>query len=136
MQIRNYKDEDFPQLDRLLTEAGIKWVSIDKREIFKKKIEQDPESIIVAEEDKKIIGTIFFVYDAWAPYILHLAVDSNHREKGIGSILFQTAEQRLRARKTETVFGIIREENQKVLKYCTKKGYNALAKVYHMIKKF
>ena len=104
MQIRNYKDEDFPQLGKLLRETGVLWQSVDKRENLKKKIEKDEESIIVAEKNGKIIGAVFFVYDPWSSYILHLAVDSEHRNKGIGSILFQVAEQRLRARGKDFVF--------------------------------
>ena len=135
MQIRNYKDEDFPQVHKLLKETNVKWSSVDNRENFKKKIEQDPESIIVAEENGHIIGTVFIVYDAWSSFILHLAVDEKHRNRGIGSVLFQVAEQRLRARGKDFAFGFIKEENQKVLEYCKKRGCSAGDKIYFMGKK-
>lgn len=135
MQIRNYKDEDFQQVDKLLKETGVKWYSVDNRENFRKKIKQDPESIIVAEEDGNIVGTIFVVYDPWSSFILHLAVDENHRKKGLGGILFQIVEQRLRTRDKDFAFGFIKEDNKEVLEYCKKKGYSPVNKVHFMSKR-
>ena len=134
MVIRNYDDEDFPQVEELLKKSGIYWPAYDRREILKKKIDNDPESIIVAEENGKVVGTIFFVYDPWSSYILHLAVDAEHRNKGIGTRLFQTAEQRLKARGKKIVAGFIKEENESVLDYCKKRGYYVSGKVFFMNK--
>ena len=54
MQIRNYKDSDFPQLKKLLEDTNLYYKPLDKKEIFKKKIDYDQESIIIAEDNNKI----------------------------------------------------------------------------------
>ena len=54
MQLRNYRDADFPRLEQLLKDTKIYYEPLDKREIFKKKIEHDSESIIVAEDEGRL----------------------------------------------------------------------------------
>ena len=117
-------------LEKLLKETGIYWQDFDNRENLKKKIEHDPESIILAVENETVIGVVFLVYDPWCPYILHLAVDSRHISKGVGSILFRTAEERLKARGAKFVTGFVKEMNPKALEFCIRRGYKVYNKVY------
>ena len=133
MKIRNYKDEDFPQLIKLLEESGVIWKLTDNRESLNKKIEFEPESIIVAEEEGKIIGTIFLIFDPWCSFIHHAAVDKDYRRKGIGDILGQMAEQRLKARGAKVVCGFVKEGNPELLEIYKRRGCSA-SKVFFMIK--
>lgn len=130
MNIRNYKDEDYPQLKYLLEVSGVYSNFIDRREIFKKKIEADPESIIVAEEDDTIIGCVFLINDYWNPFIMHLAVHPDYRNKGIGGILCQIAEQRLRAKGNKAVSCFVEEDNKKHLDFLRKKCTHIKSSVY------
>lgn len=122
MIIRNYKDEDYQKLITLLKDAKLYYEVTDKRENFKKKIEHDPESIIIAEEDGKIIGVVFFVYDPWKTFVFHLAIDLEHRKKGIGSILLQIVEQRVRARGVAEAVGFVDEKNIAAIEFYKKNG--------------
>ena len=134
MRIRNYSDEDFPKVEKLLKDSKIYWPNRDKREIIKSKINKYPESIILAEEDDHIIGVVFIVYDTWISFVLHLAVDSMHRKKGVGGILFQIAEQRLKAKGVHITAGFIDAQNKEVLEYCKKRGWFISGNVYFINK--
>ena len=65
IQIRNYKEAEFPQFEQLLKNIGIYYEPLDTRDILKKKIEHDPEAILVAEENGRLVGTVFILYDPW-----------------------------------------------------------------------
>ena len=97
MQIRNYKDADFPQLKELLKATGIYYEPLDKREIFQKKIEHDPASIIIAEDTGGIIGIVFIIYDPWNSFVYHLGVHPDCRGKGLANELMDEAEGRQEA---------------------------------------
>ena len=123
MVIRNYDDEDFPQVEELLKKSGIYWSSYDRRDILKKKIENDPESIIVAEDDGNVIGIIFFVYDPWSSYILHLAVDAEHRKKGIGRVLVEEAILGTKLKKADELYLEVRCSNNEAVRLYEKIGF-------------
>lgn len=133
MNIRNYKDDDYPQLRHVLEVSGIYNKYLDTKEIFKRKIENDPESIIIAEEKGIVIGCIFLIDDFWNPFIMHLAVHPDYRNKGVGSILCQIAEQRLRARGNIAVSCFVEESNKKNLDFFAKKGMNVKRSIYKVV---
>ena len=60
---------------------------------MKRKIERDPQSILVAVDKNKIIGCIFIVEDGWNDFIWRLCVKESYRKNGIGSMLMQKAEE-------------------------------------------
>lgn len=135
MEIRNYSDKDYEKLEKLLKDAGIYSPVFDSRKNFKKKVDYEPDSIILVEENGKIIGTVFIVYDPWNPWILHLAVDKEYRKKGIGSLLFEVAEKRIKARGNSGVTGFVPEQKKEVVEFCKKRGYAIAYKSSYMVKK-
>jgi ribosomal protein S18 acetylase RimI-like enzyme len=58
-----------------------------------RKIQRDPESILIAIEDEKIVVCIFIVEDGWNAFIGKLSVLKEYRKKGIGLSLMQKAEE-------------------------------------------
>ncbi|MBI5412021.1 GNAT family N-acetyltransferase [Candidatus Peregrinibacteria bacterium] len=134
MELRNYKDADFPQLEELLKNTKIYYAPLDKREIFKKKIKHDPESIIVAADDDQLVGTVFIIYDPRNSFIYHLCVHSNHRGQGYAKELMNEAEKRLKARGVNRPTLFVEEENRQVVDFYRKRGWNILYKVFCMEK--
>ena len=58
---------------------------------------RDPGAILVAESDGVIVGTVIAGWDGWRAHLYRLAVDPSSRGQGIGRLLVQAAEERLRA---------------------------------------
>jgi len=57
---------------------------------------RDPEALLVAEEEGKVIGTAIVTFDGWRCYIYRMAVAVSHRRRGIGRALVGAAEARIR----------------------------------------
>lgn len=134
IQIRNYKDAEFPQFEQLLKDIGIYYEPLDRRDIFKKKIEHDPEALLVAEENGRLIGTVFILYDPWSSFIYHLGVHPDYRRQGVANKLMDEAEEILKARGINRPTLFVEEDNKQVVELYEKRGWFVLYKVFCMEK--
>jgi len=134
IQIRYYQDVDFPQYEQLLKDIGIYYEIIDKREILQKKIQYDPESILVAEDRGRLIGTVYILYDPWGSLIYHLGVHPDYRRKGLGNKLMDEAEGKLKARGINRAILFVEENNEQVVEFYQKRGWFILEKAFYMEK--
>ncbi len=121
--IRNYKDEDFPKLEQLLKDAGIYYEPRDTKEIFKKCIEYDSESIIVAEDNDKLIGTAFVQYDYIFPRVYRLGVHPDYKNREVANKLADEAEKRLKARGIGKNTIYVGKENSEEAEFWKKRGW-------------
>ena len=135
MEIRSYKDEDFPQMENLLKNSGLYSKELTKRENFKKKIEYDPESIIVAEDKGIVVGIHIFIYDPWSSYTWDTVVHENYRNKGIATQMIQMADKILKSRGKDVVRGFVSENKPDILEFWKKRGFVYLSKVIYVTKK-
>ncbi|MCX4824900.1 GNAT family N-acetyltransferase [Streptomyces sp. NBC_01142] len=60
-------------------------------------IARDPDALILAESDGRVVGTVIAGYDGWRCSLYRLAVLPSHRRQGIGAALLEAAEKRFRA---------------------------------------
>ena len=60
-------------------------------------IARDAESVIIAERDGRIVGTVIAGWDGWRCHLYRLAVAPDARRRGIGGALLAAAEQRFTA---------------------------------------
>lgn len=130
MILRNYQDKDFPQLKQLLLDTDIFCESIDTKDRFQNKRDHDPASMIVAEKDNKIIGTVFIIYDSWNSFVHHLGVHPDHQGQGIANALMDEAENRLKKRGIDKPTILVEEENEQVLGFYEKRGWSVLYKTF------
>ncbi|MBS1847410.1 MAG: GNAT family N-acetyltransferase [Actinobacteria bacterium] len=68
----------------------------DDAELVEKLLRHDPGSILVAEIEGNIAGSVIAGWDGWRAHLYRLAVDPALRGLGIGRSLVQAAEDRLR----------------------------------------
>jgi ribosomal protein S18 acetylase RimI-like enzyme len=126
MKMRNYRDSDFPLLEHLLKDSGI-YESYDNREVFKRKIKDDPGSIIVMEDDKSVIGCVFLIYDAWNSSIFHLCIHPDYRDRGLGKKLLKRAEDVLKSRGVRRCILFVEGKNRHTASFYKKMGWSLLA---------
>ncbi len=133
MKIRNYKPQDYIQVKKLLQLVGL----FDKNFDSKKKLNSKTpkNSIIVAEEQGKIIGCVFFTFDNWDSSIYRLGVSPEYQKMGIGKKLLKEAEKRLKKLGAKISCINVEIKNQKATKFYEKQGYKKIAKEYYMEKK-
>jgi ribosomal protein S18 acetylase RimI-like enzyme len=72
--------------------------STDSADALAGLLHRDPESLIVAEANGRIVGSVIAGWDGWRGSIYRLAVAPDHRRQGVGAALLQAAEARLSAR--------------------------------------
>lgn len=83
MEIRPYHPNDYDQVKALYLD-GSKFggqfdEARDSAERLKKKIEADPDAILVAEEDDKILGTVSIIDDGRVAWLFRFAVIADSR---------------------------------------------------------
>ncbi len=92
MYIREMTINDYDKVFRLWEKTeGMGLSGSDSTENIEKYLIRNPGLCFVAEVDSEIVGTILCGHDGRRGYIYHLAVDSNHRQQGIGSRLVDIA---------------------------------------------
>lgn len=130
LQLRHYNDADFPLFQKMLKDIGIYYEPLDTRDILRKKIEHDSESIIVAEDNGRLVGTVFILYDPWCSFVYHLGVHPDYRGKGLATQLMDEAEGKLKARGINRPTLFVEEDNQEVVDFYKKRGWFVLYKVF------
>ena len=71
--------------------------STDSADALAGLLRRDPDALIVAEMDGRIVGSVIAGWDGWRGAIYRLAVDAEHRRRGLGHTLLRAAEDHLAA---------------------------------------
>ena len=66
----------------------------DDRDGVARLINRDPDALILAERDGRLVGSVIAGFDGWRCHLYRLAVHPAHRRQGIGSALLTLAEER------------------------------------------
>ncbi len=121
VEIRPYTDADYEAVKRNLEEGGLFSSSIDTREILHAKSEIHQPSILVAAVKEEVVGNVYIVEDRWSSFIFRLAVRNDWRRQGIGSLLMEEAERRLREKGIKNIALFVRNNEQDLIEYYKKK---------------
>ncbi|ETK34361.1 GNAT family N-acetyltransferase [Microbispora sp. ATCC PTA-5024] len=66
----------------------------DSAEGVRRLMERDPEALMVAEIDGRLVGTLIAGWDGWRAHLYRLAVHPGHRRRGVARALIDAAEAR------------------------------------------
>lgn len=96
VRLRDYiPDSDYLAVKHLLEEAEMFDPAWDDEERLKQKSLQKPDTIIIAEINDEVVGSVYLV-DDFFPFIFRLVVKDKYRRRGIGVKLME--ETMLRAK--------------------------------------
>ena len=107
-------------------EVGVSVGRSDSLEEIEKKIQRDPDLFLVAEINDEIVGTIIGGFDGRRGMIYHLAVRSEVREQGVGSMLLQEVEKRLQAKGCKKCYLLITADNRSAMKFYEKNDWREM----------
>jgi len=124
--------EDYP-VARLLWEnagPGIHIRRSDEPEEIQKKLQRDPDLFLVAETRDKLIGTIIGGFDGRRGLIYHLAVDAAFRQQGVGSLLMDEVERRLKAKGCLKCYLMVTVDNDNAMRFYETRHWGRMDAIY------
>ena len=133
IQIRQFQfPQDYQQVVALWEsmEQGVRVGRSDTLAEIEKKISRDPDLFLVAETEGKIIGSVIGGYDGRRGMIYHLAVDDSFRNQGVGSLLMDEVESRLRSKGCLKSYLLVAEDNHAVGDFYKKCGWKHMDTVH------
>jgi ribosomal protein S18 acetylase RimI-like enzyme len=130
--------EDYPAARFLWENAGsgVHVRRSDEPEEIQKKLQRDPDLFLVAETDGKMIGTVIGGFDGRRGLIYHLAVDATFRQHGIGSLLMDEVERRLKAKGCLKCYLMVTVENENAMRFYEARGWERMDAIYTYCKEF
>lgn len=130
----NYIDEQYEALVTLLKSCDLYDEPWEKRENLKRKITQDPESVILAVDGKRLIGSVFVVVDGWIGMVWRLAVLEEYRKQGVGHELMSKAETLIKSRGVKESSHFVSAPKEELKAWYEKQGYTKTSDYTFMYK--
>jgi ribosomal-protein-alanine N-acetyltransferase len=124
--IRDFKPEDFETLWRMDQECFPPGISYSKQELKAYVRRRGSFTLVAADADKGKIGGFIVVHDGPAAHVITIDVDTAARRLGVGSLLLQAAEDRLRAGGVRSVGLETAVDNVAALSFYKRHGYNVV----------
>ena len=88
-----------------------------------RKLTEQPELFLVGKLDNRIVATAMAGFDGHRGWVNYLAVDPNHRKKGLGRTLMQHIEEAMKARGCPKLNIQVRTGNSEAIEFYRKLGY-------------
>jgi len=132
-RVREFRyPEDYPAARILWENAGpgIQVRQSDEPHEIEKKLERDPDLFLVAESEGKIVGTVLGGFDGRRGLVYHLAVEADYRQHGIGSLLMDEIEKRLKAKGCLKCYLMVTTENKSAMHFYEQRGWEWMNTIY------
>jgi ribosomal protein S18 acetylase RimI-like enzyme len=124
--------EDYPAV-RLLWEnagPGIQLRRSDDPDEIQKKLQYSPDLFLVAEMDDKLLGSVVGGFDGRRGMVYHLAVVEPYRKQGIGVLLMDELERRLKAKGCIRCYLLVTVENEDAMRFYEKRGWARMKNIF------
>lgn len=120
--------DDYPAARRLWETAGpgIQLRRSDTPEELQKKLTRDPDLFLVAELDGELVGTVIGGFDGRRGLVYHLTVNASVREHGIGGMLMDEVERRLKEKGCLRSYLLVTIENEHAMRFYETRGWSRM----------
>lgn len=133
IRVRDFQyPDDYPAV-RLLWETagpGIHLRRSDEPGEIEKKLLRDPDLFLVADEDGRLVGSVLGGFDGRRGMVYHLAVAEQYRTRGIGELLMEELERRLKAKGCLRCYLLVTVENKSALQFYEKRGWSKMENLF------
>ena len=124
MVIQTYSDELREQLVDLWIASELVVPQNNPGRNIQAKLDHSPDLLLVAMENKILVGSIMLGYEGHRGWLNYLAVDPSHRGQGLGSRLVEAAIERLRSLGCQKVNLQVRSSNSAAIKFYESLGFS------------
>jgi len=118
---------DAPAVLALWREAEAEPTHTDDLESVGRLLVRDPASLIVAEANDELVGSVIAGWDGWRGSIYRLVVAPSHRRRGLGRALVRAAEERLVAAGAVRMQAIVVETDAHAVAFWRASGWEEQA---------
>jgi ribosomal protein S18 acetylase RimI-like enzyme len=120
--------QDYPAVYALWGNAGpgIHLRRSDEPQEIEKKLLRDPDLFLVAELGGRIVGSVLGGFDGRRGMMYHLAVDHSNRQNGIGALLMDELERRLRHRGCIRYYLLVTQDNEAAIRFYEGHGWKRM----------
>ena len=130
MTVRSAAAADVAAVLELWSRARSAGASLrDDEEVVARLLEADPGSLLVAEREGELIGTVIAAWDGWRGNMYRLAVAPDRRRQGIARRLVEAGEERLRGLGAPRVSALAWREDEPAYGVWQATGYDENAGV-------
>jgi ribosomal protein S18 acetylase RimI-like enzyme len=123
MEIRTFRRGDEAAVVALWERCGLTRPWNDPRKDIERKLEVQPELLLVGLVAGDIVATVMAGYDGHRGWINYLAVSPDARRRGFGRAMMLEAERRLRAVGCPKINLQVRSANASVIAFYSALGY-------------
>jgi ribosomal protein S18 acetylase RimI-like enzyme len=95
----------------------------DTREALDGLLRRDPQALLIASSDGRIVGSLIAAWDGWRGSFYRLAVDPDWRRRGIALSMIRAGEDRLRALGALRLTAIVAREERAAIRLWAEAGY-------------
>ena len=124
--------QDYEAARRLweIAGPGVHVRSSDQPDEIQKKLQRDPDLFLVAEVDGTLAGTVIGGFDGRRGMIYHLAVNAGYRKQGIGGMLMDEVEKRLKAKGCLKSYLLVTIDNEEAMRFYEKRKWERMDTLY------
>jgi ribosomal protein S18 acetylase RimI-like enzyme len=108
---------------RLWAGAGAHPTSTDDAPSVAALVARDPDALIVADVDGRMVGTLMATWDGWRGNMYRLAVLPDVRRRGIARSLVREGERRLRAHGCRRITALVVDDDAHAADFWLATGY-------------
>ncbi|HPQ43933.1 MAG TPA: GNAT family acetyltransferase [Syntrophales bacterium] len=123
MEIRPFDPNDEESVIRLWTACGLVVPWNNPHRDIQRKLKIQPDMFLVACSDGQVIATVMAGYDGHRGWINYLAVHPQHRHSGIGKLMMDEAESRLRSAGCPKINLQVRGTNASAIRFYERIGF-------------
>lgn len=124
--IQSFAKNNYQELKVILEEAGLFDKTWDSKDNLLGMINKDPDSILVAIDDQKIVGVIYLIsFGSKVAWIFRLAVKKEYRNRGIASLLIKSAENLFKEKGVVEIGMYVDAGNLELQKYYQKRNFHS-----------
>jgi ribosomal protein S18 acetylase RimI-like enzyme len=124
MLIRPYRPSDEEAVVALWRRCNLTLPQNDPRLDIQRKLEVNPDLVLVGEVDSEVVATVMAGYDGHRGWVNYLGVDPGRQRKGMGSLLMKAAEDRLRSLGCPKTDLQVRKDNLQAVAFYDSIGYS------------